>query len=67
MTQQIRLLVLGAAVAVNVAALATLQIAMVQGSERAAAEQAVERVVITASRHELPDTLARCPAAPAAL
>ena len=67
MTQQIRLSVLGLAVAVNVAALATLHVAMVRGADRAAAaEEAVERIVITASRYE-PETLATCPATPAAI
>ena len=67
MKQQIRLSVLGLAVALNVAALATLHVAMVRGADRAAAaEEAVERIVITASRYE-PETLATCPAAPAAI
>jgi hypothetical protein len=69
MTNQIRLTVLGVALVVNLAALATLQAAMVRGADRAAAEQALERVVITASRYDLPEAqaLARCPSAPAAL
>jgi hypothetical protein len=69
MTNKIRLTVLGVAVAMNFAALATLQVAMGRGADRAAAEQAVERVVITASRYDLPEAqaLARCPTAPAAL
>lgn len=68
MTNQIRLTVLGVALVVNLAALATLQAAMVRGADRAAAEQAVERVVITASRYDLPEAQAlACPTAPAAL
>jgi hypothetical protein len=67
MTKHIRVSVLGVAVALNVAALATLHVAMVRGAERAAvAEQAVERIVITASRYQ-PETLATCPAEPAAI
>jgi hypothetical protein len=69
MTNQIRLSVLGVAVAMNFAALATLQVAMGRGAERAAAERSVEHVVITASRLELPEAqaLVRCPSTPAAL
>lgn len=67
MTQRIRLSVLGVALAVNVAALAALHVAMVRSADRAAAaEQAIERIVVTASRYE-PETVATCPAAPAAI
>ena len=72
MTNRIRLTVLGLAVAVNVAALGTLHVAMVrgeQGAQQAAAEQAVERIVITASRLDVPEAqaFATCPTQPTAL
>ena len=54
MKHGIRLLVLGIAVAVNGAALMAVNASIIGGAERELASQHVERVVIVATREDLP-------------
>ena len=67
MKRRIRLMALGIAIAVNGAALVAVNAAMVDGAERQLlSQQEPERIVITATRQDLPETQAvasqNCPA-----
>jgi hypothetical protein len=56
MKRRIRLIALGVAIAVNGAALVAVDAAMVDGAERQLlSQQEPERIVITATRQDLPE------------